>query len=80
LSSIGTAKNWFYDEAVRVGSFTAPGEIPGLFNGKANVLAPGAASMPLPLPRRDHAPSIWWNTDLRKNLTVDATWSASTVR
>jgi CubicO group peptidase (beta-lactamase class C family) len=66
---VGTAKNWFYDESVRVGSFTAQGEIPGIFNGKANVLAPSDA--PMPLPRRDREPSIRWDTDHLKNMTVD---------
>jgi hypothetical protein len=28
---IGTAKTWFFDESVRVGSFTAQGEIAGIF-------------------------------------------------
>ena len=66
---VGNARNWFYDESVRVGSFTAEGEIPGIFGGKANVLA--ASSAPMPLPRADHEPGIRWANDVRKNLTVD---------
>ncbi|WP_167758730.1 serine hydrolase domain-containing protein [Zemynaea arenosa] len=65
---VGTAKNWFYDEAVRVGSFTAQGEIEGIFGGKANVLAPSTA--PMPLPRAASEPSIRWSGDGRINLTV----------
>jgi CubicO group peptidase (beta-lactamase class C family) len=65
----GTAKNWFYDEAVRVGSFTSQGEIPGIFNGKANVLAAGAA--PMKLARGEREPSIRWDLDHFKNLSVD---------
>jgi CubicO group peptidase (beta-lactamase class C family) len=66
---VGNAKNWFYDESVRVGSFTAQGEIEGIFGGKANVLAP--SDLPMPLPRVDHEPPIRWDLDQRKRLTVD---------
>lgn len=66
---VGTAKNWFYDESVRVGSFTAQGEIPGIFGGKANVLAPSA--VPMPLPRLDQEPRIRWTLGQWRNLTVD---------
>jgi CubicO group peptidase (beta-lactamase class C family) len=65
---VGTAKNWFFDEWVRVGSFTAQGDIPGIFGGKANVLAPSAA--PMPLPRIGQEPPIRWTFDRRK-LNVD---------
>jgi CubicO group peptidase (beta-lactamase class C family) len=54
---------------VRVGSFTAQGEIDGIFGGKANVLA--ASDSPMPLPRADHEPFIKWELDQRKRLTVD---------
>lgn len=66
---VGSASTWFYDESVRVGSFTAQGEIPGIFSGKANVLA--ASDAPMPLPQRDGEPSIRWNVDQLKDLTVD---------
>lgn len=66
---VGTAKNWFYDEAVRVGSFTAQGEIPGIFNGKSNVLAP--SDSPMPLPRVEREPDIHWALNNRRNHTVD---------
>ena len=65
----GTAKNWFYDESVRVGSFTSQGEIPGIFNGKANVLP--ASTAPMKLGRSEREPSIRWEVDRFKNLTVD---------
>ncbi|MDL2356267.1 MAG: serine hydrolase [Pseudomonadota bacterium] len=65
----GTARNWFSDEAVRVGSFTSQGEIPGIFNGKANVLA--ASATPMRLARSEREPSIRWDVDGVRNLTVD---------
>lgn len=66
---VGTAENWFFDEQVRVGSFSAQAEIPGIFGGKANVLAPSGT--PMPLARVDHEPLIRWTFDQRNNLTVD---------
>jgi CubicO group peptidase (beta-lactamase class C family) len=66
---VGNARNWFYDESVRVGSFTAQGEIPGIFAGKVNVLA--ASDKPMPLPRSEQEPRFRWDNALRKNLTVD---------
>ncbi len=66
----GNAKNWFYDEAVRVGSFTSQGEIPGIFNGKSNVLA--ASTAPMKLARSEKEPAIRWDVDRFKNLTVDS--------
>jgi CubicO group peptidase (beta-lactamase class C family) len=65
----GTARNWFYDETVRIGSFSAQGEIEGIFGGKANVLAPSGA--PMPLSRLDREPRIRWGNDNRAKLTVD---------
>jgi CubicO group peptidase (beta-lactamase class C family) len=65
----GTAKSWFYDESVRVGSFTSQGEIRGIFNGKANVLA--ASEAPMKLPRSEREPAFRWNADRFRNLTVD---------
>jgi CubicO group peptidase (beta-lactamase class C family) len=66
---VGTARNWFYDESVRVGSFTNQGEIEGIFGGKANVLA--ASSAPMPLPKAEQEPRIRWGLDNWKNLGVD---------
>ncbi len=50
----GSADNWFYDESVRVGSFTAQGEIPGIMHGKSNILEPSPKPMPLPRRLRDY--------------------------
>lgn len=66
---IGTARTWFFDESVRVGSFTAQGEISGISGGRANVLAPSEAPMPLPSAGRE--PPIRWNIGVLKSLTVD---------
>ncbi|UCP00849.1 beta-lactamase family protein [Metapseudomonas lalkuanensis] len=66
---VGSASTWFYDESVRVGSFTAQGEIPGIFSGKANVLA--ASDIPMALPLRNGEPSFRWSMDQKKDLTVD---------
>jgi hypothetical protein len=58
---IGTARNWFFDESVRVGSFTAQGEHPAIFGGKTNTLAPSDA--PMALPRSEREPAIRWDID-----------------
>jgi len=66
---VGDVQRWFFDESVRVGSFTAQGEIAGILNGKANVLAPSATPMPLPLAAQE--PALRWGAEGQKNLTVD---------
>jgi CubicO group peptidase (beta-lactamase class C family) len=66
----GTGKRWFFDESVRVGSFSMQGELPGLFGGKANILA--ASSAPMVLRRAESEPPIRWEVDRFKNLTVDS--------
>jgi CubicO group peptidase (beta-lactamase class C family) len=66
---IGNARNWFYDEAVRVGSFSNQGEIEGIFGGKANVLA--ASSAPMPLAKLDAEPRIRWSADNGRQLSID---------
>ncbi|MFC5549348.1 serine hydrolase domain-containing protein [Massilia aerilata] len=66
---VGNARNWFYDEAVRVGSFSNQGEIEGIFGGKANVLA--ASSAPMPLPKLDTEPRIRWTADHGRSLSID---------
>ena len=38
----GSKHNWYFDEFVRVGSFTHQAEIPGLFNGPVHELKPAA--------------------------------------
>jgi CubicO group peptidase (beta-lactamase class C family) len=66
---VGNARNWFYDESVRVGSFSNQGEIEGIFGGKANVLA--ASSAPMPLPKLDAEPRIRWIADRGRSLSID---------
>ncbi len=66
---VGNARNWFFNECVRVGSFTHQGEIPGLFNGRANVMAP--AEHPLALPKAAQEPAYLWSADGLKGLTID---------
>ena len=55
---VGTAarKSFLDNESMRVGSFTHHGEIPGLYNGKANVLKRADRPMPLPsaVPEADY--------------------------
>ncbi len=66
---IGTARSWFFDEKVRVGSFSAQGEIPGISGGAIKVMAPG--DKPMPLPKAAQEPAYRWSTADSKNLTVD---------
>jgi CubicO group peptidase (beta-lactamase class C family) len=66
---VGTARNWYYDESVRVGSFTHQAEIPGIFHGKVNVLH--ASSNPMPLLKAAREPDFRWTTKDAKALTVD---------
>ncbi|MGQ0709227.1 MAG: serine hydrolase domain-containing protein [Rhodoferax sp.] len=67
---VGSASNWFYDESVRVGSFTAQADIPGLFGGRANVLAPSAT--PMPLARTVQEPAYRWGAGMwARNLSLD---------
>lgn len=66
---VGTPSQWFFDECVRVGSFTHQGEIPGLFGGKANTLRPAAE--PMPLPKAAQAPAYRWGVGAEQGLTVD---------
>ncbi|MDF3835906.1 serine hydrolase [Cupriavidus basilensis] len=63
---IGTLNNYFFDESVRVGSFSSQGEIPRI---KVNALAP--SDSPMALSRSDSEPSIRWDVDHLKRLTVD---------
>jgi len=65
---MGTAKNWFFDESVRVGSFTAQGEIPGIANGSVNVLSP--SDNPMPLPHAKEEPPYRWAVGNKKDLSV----------
>jgi len=61
--------NWYYDESVRVGSFTHQGDIPGLFNGGTNVLQPADKPMALAVATRE--PDYRWDVDQARGLTVD---------
>lgn len=69
VAKFGNNKDWYYDESVRVASFTHQAEIPGLFQGKANVLA--AAAVPLALPRAAREPDYRWQIGKEQGLTVD---------
>jgi CubicO group peptidase (beta-lactamase class C family) len=66
---VGNSANWYYDESVRVGSFTHQAEIKGIFRGKPNVLRP--SSRPMPLPGAAQEPDIRWNANDARGLTVD---------
>ena len=66
---VGTVRTWLADESVRVGSFSAQGEIPGILGGSANLLAP--AAQPMPLPRAWSEPDYRWRIDGASGLTVD---------
>lgn len=66
---IGTARTWFVDESVRVGSFSAQAEIPGIANGGVNTLAASAA--PMPLPRAKVEPAYRWEVKDERGLTID---------
>ena len=66
---VGTARTWFTDESVRVGSFSAQGEIPGIANGRAHALAPATRPMPLPVAKSE--PAYRWRIGEERDLTVD---------
>jgi CubicO group peptidase (beta-lactamase class C family) len=66
---IGHQRNWFFDECVRVGSFTHQAEIPGLMGGRANVMAP--AAQPLALPQAPQEPAYRWGVDSENGLSID---------
>ena len=61
--------NWFYDQSVRVGSFTHQAEIPGIYNGKANVLQ--RADKPMPLGKAAQEPDYRWDIGQARGLSVD---------
>ena len=66
---VGNSVNWFYDESVRVGSFTHQSEIPNIANGGVNVLEP--RSRPLRLTVVSREPAFRWSQGAERNLTVD---------
>jgi CubicO group peptidase (beta-lactamase class C family) len=65
---IGHAANWFFDESVRVGSFTNQDKITNLY-GKSNEVTAGGTIMPLP--KVDKEPNFRWQVRGQSNLTVD---------
>lgn len=66
---VDSAQTWFTQESMRVGSFTAQGEIPGISNGGVNTLAPSAR--PMPLPKAAEEPDFRWETSGQRNLSID---------
>ena len=66
---VGTPRNWFFDECVRVGSFTHHAEIPGLMGGRANAMAP--AAQPLELPQAAQEPAYRWGIGQESGLSID---------
>jgi len=69
IGQAGRVNNWFFDECMRVGSFTHQGEIAGIYNGKANVMQPAAE--PWILKRADQEPAYRWRTDNEDGLSID---------
>ena len=68
IAKIGNNKDWYYDESVRVGSFTHQAEIPGLYQGKANVLQRSGTPMRLATAPRE--PDYRWSIDKERDLNV----------
>ncbi|HET7763650.1 MAG TPA: serine hydrolase [Burkholderiales bacterium] len=66
---IGNAASWYYDESVRVGSFTHQAEIKGIYRGEVHTLQP--SSKPMPLPRAAQEPGFRWNAKDARGLSVD---------
>lgn len=66
---VGTAATWFFDESVRVGSFSHLSDIPGLFDGRTNTLQ--RAERPMPLPRAAQEPAYRWTIGKERQLSVD---------
>lgn len=66
---VGTARNWFFDECVRVGSFTHQAEIPGIFGGSVNTMQPSAA--PLVLEKAEKEPAYRWSVAGQSGLTLE---------
>ena len=69
IAKIGNNKDWYYDESVRVGSFTHQAEIPGLYQGKANVLQ--RSDKPMPLATAGREPDYRWSIDKERDLNVE---------
>jgi CubicO group peptidase (beta-lactamase class C family) len=69
IAKIGNNKDWFNDGSVRVGSFTHQAEIPGLYQGKVNVLQ--RALQPMSLGVAARAPDYRWNIDKERDISID---------
>lgn len=69
VAGVGNNQDWFYDEGVRVGSFTHQAEIPGLYGGRANRL--DRSPQPMPLPRAQAEPAYRWAVGTERGLGVD---------
>ena len=67
---VGTARSWFTDESVRVGSFTHLQLIPGILRGKSVELAP--AEQPLTLEKSATEPPYRWSVRNQGGLDIDA--------
>lgn len=68
---IGTAANWFFDESVRVGSFTNQDKVPNIFNsGKSSEVPAGGVVMPLPKAEKEPW-GFRWKVQNQAGLTVD---------
>jgi CubicO group peptidase (beta-lactamase class C family) len=61
--------NWFFDEAVRVGSFTHQAGLDGMYHGGVHTLAP--AERPMQLARAAQAPDYRWAVGRERQLTVE---------
>jgi CubicO group peptidase (beta-lactamase class C family) len=66
---VGNAANWYFDESVRVGSFTHQAEIKGIFRGEVHTLQP--SSKPLPLLKAAQEPEFRWNAKDARTLSVN---------
>ena len=66
---VGTARNWFFDECVRVGSFTHHAEIPGIFGGWVNTMQPAAT--PLALEKANKEPGYRWAVAGQSGLSME---------
>ncbi len=64
---VGTAANWFFDESVRVGSFS---QLDKINTGKTTFTPLTASNQPMQLRRTNSEPSVYWRIDGR-TYTLD---------
>lgn len=69
VGGLRSGRNWFFDEGVRVGSFTHQAELDGMYHGGVHTLAP--AEHPMQLARAAQAPDYRWAVGQERGLTVD---------